>query len=92
MSSKRHATLCPRSKVVGRCHSAADALLLSNRPILLEGLRAIDRGSVRTSAGVDIVGTAVGLDRAFELAAAGGIICAEVFAIDVSALSERQPW
>ena len=51
---------------------------LANRPILIEGRSALDRGFVGAYAQVDIVCSSVGGDRALVLEAARGIVSAEV--------------
>lgn len=56
---------------------SADALLSANRPVLLEGLGALDRRRVGARANVDVVGCAVARNLALLLAAAGGVVRAE---------------
>jgi hypothetical protein len=64
--------------MISRVHRPADPLLLSHRPVLREGLRAVDAGRIGACRGVDVVGAAVGGDGALEGAPGGGVVGAEV--------------
>jgi hypothetical protein len=70
MGPQRHATSLPTIKVILHGHAALGALVLAHRPVLLEGLGAVDRRLVDAGRHTNLVGAAVGLEGALGLGAA----------------------
>lgn len=66
---------------------SSDALGATDRPVLLKGSGAFNRGCVGASAHIDIVGTAVAGHLALLGSTAGWVVCAEGF--DDVVLNER---
>lgn len=84
-----HALGGPGVEVVLHVDRAADALGGADGPVLLKGLRAVDRGLVGARRDVDVVGAAVGVDGALVLAAAAGVVGA--VGVDDVVLDEGVP-
>jgi hypothetical protein len=78
----------PGVKVAARLDSTAGALVAADRPVLLEGLGAVDAGGVCARAARNVVGAAVALDGAEALGLRRGVVGAEV--LDDVILSKRQ--
>lgn len=85
--AKGHSRRLPRVEEDLRVHCAADALLVADGPVLLEGGRAVDRGLVRARALVQRVAAVWGVDVAPVLARAAGVVLAVV--LDDVVLDQR---
>lgn len=74
-----HAKSRPGVEVVGGGDSAAGALGLTNRPVLLEGCGTLDRRLVGAGGLVDVVGSSVRSNRSLLGGACGGVVSSEIF-------------
>ena len=68
MVAERHVGRGPGIEEDARADSAAGSVRVADGPVLLEGLGAVDGGSIDAGALVELVGGAVMLDRAASLA------------------------
>lgn len=75
-----HAGILPRIEEVARGHRAAGALVASDRPVLVERLRAVDGRGIGPRRLVEVVGAAVRVDGALGLGARcrAGVVFAKV--------------
>ena len=78
VGAKLHAEAGPGVEVVGESDGSGRALVAADRPELLEGAGALDRGGVGALVGVDIVGVTVSGDRTLLGSTAAWVECAEV--------------
>ena len=72
--SEVHAVARPGVEVVLHVDGAADALVLANRPVLLESPGAVNGRLVVAGGDVDVVGVAVGLEAALVLGTRAGVV------------------
>lgn len=78
MGTKLHALGSPSIKVSLHVDGAAAALVGAHRPVLVEGLGAVDGGLVDALGLGDLVRRAVGGDGALDGGLRGGVVGAEV--------------
>lgn len=77
----------PSLEVSGHVDGTADALVLADRPVLLEGPRSLNGRGVDARADAELVVAAVSIDRALVLRARRGVVRAPV--LDDVVLDER---
>lgn len=76
MVAKRHASIGPRAEDDTHVDAAALAVLLTDSPVLLEGLGAVDGGLLVAGALVQVVRRAGVLDGAAGLSLGAGVVVA----------------
>lgn len=69
--------LCPGVEVSADINTASDAVVLANRPVLLEGGCTLDRRLVVTCGLEDLIGASVDVDGAYNLRCTAGVIGSE---------------